>query len=958
MSGTTVVFDINITNTEERREWSYLELVENHLLKNADDKVASDPFSETDMLEQRRLVDLAKSLERKYGTMVTMKKSGKRKRIRIDDFLDPGEGYDTQDSFIDDSEAVDVYVAPNVSTKHGGFFVYEGALEGLEDESIEIEAPVGAKPSNSSMISRPVAMKNKSKELLEKAVKRLSASKQSAAAQRRKLANLDSVFDAVLSCSENCSPGKRSATAAAAAESPVKTVPNAVLESLPLNTNNNNNKVKNAPIGVTESSKQPSPSPPPSPQQQQQQQQQPNVSPPPPLPASLSSDVTNSVANLIKLGSSGGGNQRRVMSKPFEAELLGLAAALAAANVAPSVRSTVFAHVEGVLQWKRKSLTRRLKKLNEANEDQKMNPSLDALGDAIARAMPPLLESYVRDKELHAERVKVWQAENAEQNDTAPATADGAAPPKRNPKPGPPKKLFRWNVECRHLFESVVTLRLQSYHTLNLKGPREEYLRNLFPTLIQLWPDGWITNAALWRAALPVFQKFTATHPSPIVNNSSGKHSTPTTSAPPTPNVPSLSPVPSINGSVRNGLSIPKTKSPQSASNPSSAQHAVSPVPVSMSNTRPPVTCSPCTTAVPIVAPSREPIFQQLQGKQTPTVCLTDVAPSLKSTQTQDALRTMLNSKVAPHTPTRTDTDSVQHVRLSSPPAIQSSVHVSITPTIIKNKPTPTFAHNVRGPLLVQNMATTSGQRTPTVAASVATSVHVLHSGQVQATFSNQLAKNESGATPISTVAFRLPSINSLYVNSNVPQHSLGVGMSSPTSVGSQLSPAYSQQQRRYTEPRPPPKQFVRTPPMPLPTTVQGLLINPTSQPPKRTFAAPTTSDAVDITGKQSTTYQQLVNQSSTVALSSSQIDQLQQRALVSSTRSSPSANTATLPAAGTILLPRQPPPAHQQTATTQAYHQRLSVQFATFAPTAHAGLFITDVKTNDQRLVNPSKKE
>ncbi|GAA54089.1 ubinuclein-1, partial [Clonorchis sinensis] len=75
------------------------------------------------------------------GTMVTMKKSGKRKRIRIDDFLDPGEGYDTQDSFIDDSEAVDVYVAPNVSTKHGGFFVYEGALEGLEDESIEIEAP-------------------------------------------------------------------------------------------------------------------------------------------------------------------------------------------------------------------------------------------------------------------------------------------------------------------------------------------------------------------------------------------------------------------------------------------------------------------------------------------------------------------------------------------------------------------------------------------------------------------------------------------------------------------------------------------------------------------------------------------------------------------------------------------------------------------------------------------------
>ncbi|VDO91581.1 unnamed protein product [Schistosoma mattheei] len=30
---------------------------------------------------------------------------------------------------------------------------------------------------------------------------------------------------------------------------------------------------------------------------------------------------------------------------------------------------------------------------------------------------------------------------------------------------------------------------------LNIKGSAEDYLRRLFPTLIQLWPDGWITNA-------------------------------------------------------------------------------------------------------------------------------------------------------------------------------------------------------------------------------------------------------------------------------------------------------------------------------------------------------------------------------------------------------------------------------------------------------------------------------
>ncbi|VDO87881.1 unnamed protein product [Schistosoma mattheei] len=89
--------------------------------------------------------------------MVTMKNSGKHKRVRIDDFLDPGDGYDTQDSFIDDPEAVgslhifycnmqiDVFVAPNISTKFGGYFVHQGTVEGLEDQSAKIEAPWSAR---------------------------------------------------------------------------------------------------------------------------------------------------------------------------------------------------------------------------------------------------------------------------------------------------------------------------------------------------------------------------------------------------------------------------------------------------------------------------------------------------------------------------------------------------------------------------------------------------------------------------------------------------------------------------------------------------------------------------------------------------------------------------------------------------------------------------------------------
>ncbi|KAF5394957.1 hypothetical protein PHET_09234 [Paragonimus heterotremus] len=388
MTDTTIVFEINLSTGDECREWSYLELVQNHLVHNRRADGENDPFSEKESMEEQRLKELAKSLERKYvtvfemlssvlqGTMVTVKKSGKRKRVRIDDFLDPGEGYDTQDSFIDDSEAVDVFLAPNISTKHGGFYVYEGSLEGLEYQDAEIEAPIGSK-STTTAISRTGTKKNKSKELLEKAVKCLSAPKQSPGMSRSKMQHLDSVFDAVLSNP----PTTDVDTAKSGTDTPIR-------------SNSDSTKTKPVP----NDSEKPS---------------QPPVSEavPPPLPNSLPAEVTNAVANLIKLASANGSTPRRLIGRPFELELVNLASALNGANISQSARSIVFAHIEGVLHWKRKSLMRRLKKLNETNEDQKIHPLLDALCDAISRAMPALLESYLRDKELHAERLKTWQAE-------------------------------------------------------------------------------------------------------------------------------------------------------------------------------------------------------------------------------------------------------------------------------------------------------------------------------------------------------------------------------------------------------------------------------------------------------------------------------------------------------------------------------------------------------------------
>lgn len=48
-----------------------------------------------------------------------------------------------------------------------------------------------------------------------------------------------------------------------------------------------------------------------------------------------------------------------------------------------SVRSDVFSYLESHLQLKHKAVMRRLKRLKEDKQEQRMNPLLDALGEGM-----------------------------------------------------------------------------------------------------------------------------------------------------------------------------------------------------------------------------------------------------------------------------------------------------------------------------------------------------------------------------------------------------------------------------------------------------------------------------------------------------------------------------------------------------------------------------------------------
>ncbi|CAL8105846.1 unnamed protein product [Calicophoron daubneyi] len=789
----------------------------------------------------------------------------------------------------------------------------------MEDQNAQIEAPWSVKKASKPGGSRSALKKDKSKELLEKAVKCLSAQKQNSVHYRNKLQHLDSVLDAVLS-----------ASAVAEVDSPVK--PNEV-------TN-----VQAKPVDTT-----PTPPGPPT--------QVPTVVP---LPANLSSDVLVSIEKLLKLGFAAG-PQRRFMSKPFDAELFNLAGLLTSSKVNQSTRCAVFSHVESTLQWKRKALTRRLKKMKEADEDQKMNPMLDALSDAISRAMPPLLEAYLRDKALHVERVKAWQAES--ESEAADATANNATDAtaaKRLPKPGPPKKIFRWNSECRELYYGVITRRLEGYHALNLKGPREEYLRSLFPTLMQLWPDGWITNASLWRAALPVFQQFSASHPptnqAPTVNSKSAVLTA--SNAPSTTNsVGFTRPVSTASGSeMVTNFAVPRHSGSNTKSQPqlskqspvtsttlpsvsvilNNAQAFVNSVPQSALTSNQQVSrFAAATAANELIVKS-----SNLDHKIDSPVCSKSTVSSSVHQSTQQQL---VRAAGRPQTnmvglgdANFTQIATPQNVRISSPPIIQSSVHPKGQHVSDASSAPVAYTDSIMCPRLSlvltgsvsAGLSTSNAQHNVSTGKSLVSSVPPANHVSVAST-----QHMTSGRGTVATHTGSHPSTSSVLPNS--------------THAGSSFSQLTKSSDVLYPKVIPPRRQTAPSLSHRLPTAsnVPSVVYATASAAESRVRPVVPISQFDRQNRQQHPPYQ-----SAAVAFSATQIDSLQQR-VVSATDPTSISSSASLISPSTMVLQRHPPPAHQQVSLNSNFQpQRIHENMNNIISAAHS---VAQIKPHNQAVAH-----
>ena len=122
-------------------DFNWLDLVakEEEKKVEAKRKEVLDPFASDD---EDQLKEIARKFEEKYGG--ASEKIREKKKVRKqDDYADLGYGYDSEDSFIDDSDKYDEIMPEDLEPKLGGFYINMGPLEfkpKTEGDDSDVEA--------------------------------------------------------------------------------------------------------------------------------------------------------------------------------------------------------------------------------------------------------------------------------------------------------------------------------------------------------------------------------------------------------------------------------------------------------------------------------------------------------------------------------------------------------------------------------------------------------------------------------------------------------------------------------------------------------------------------------------------------------------------------------------------------------------------------------------------------
>jgi len=153
------------TNNNHDNCFNWLELVAKEEKQRVKDKMieivkkkneGADSIAKLTLAEiEAQAEELTRKFEAKYGSPTESIKKKKKDR-KIDDHADLAFGYDSDDSFIDDSEVLDDQVPETVQTEYGGFYINTGKLEfrARESEDSDVEAVIKAGEKEAKLVKK------------------------------------------------------------------------------------------------------------------------------------------------------------------------------------------------------------------------------------------------------------------------------------------------------------------------------------------------------------------------------------------------------------------------------------------------------------------------------------------------------------------------------------------------------------------------------------------------------------------------------------------------------------------------------------------------------------------------------------------------------------------------------------------------------------------------------------
>ncbi|KAJ6638401.1 Secretion-regulating guanine nucleotide exchange factor [Pseudolycoriella hygida] len=443
----------------------------------------------------------AKELERKYGTA-----SGGKKRGSNNNDCDKGAGYDLNDGFIDNSEAVcydsqcfisptylialqyDELIPDEIETDRGGFYINSGALEFKNlpnyerpEDAARMPKPKKRLLSTSSESSssgneepnkKPLSNKNGPNEKKPKL-----SEKDKHKNKEKKLKVKERKDDAPGYDSDKETSKKVVKTTT------VKDMLRAKRDSMRNMIDNGNKSEQTEDSNKDSSSSESSDSSEDGSDGEKKDSgcvENGDIK----LPDNLSPELLANIKKITeasKLSSSGKTNffDSTINNLLFEIDT----AARLKGGVA---RNQIYNYLEKYLPCTKQTILTRVKKIRSQKEDAKTNKIVKKLKMAVGNVMPNLLSNY----EKECERVNELKASNVSVNGG-----------KSEQTIKNPKKKFLWTDTTRNILCDIINSRKQSFAVIK---PRRETIEDFVNSylkahVLKIWPDGWMKIEELLR---------------------------------------------------------------------------------------------------------------------------------------------------------------------------------------------------------------------------------------------------------------------------------------------------------------------------------------------------------------------------------------------------------------------------------------------------------------------------